>query len=502
MPARGAKETNGMEQETYGMKSCEDISKSREASAFSAAPLSREDAFQIMVDQLAKPCAVLSVEKNPDGTPGEVRIVRGNREYKEAMGGDYRDNMLYYELVPRVKQFEYSCFRAAFLQQQVHTYVQSKVEDQWSDLQLIPLHSDREDMGYCQFILEISEKRNRERMAAVSIHSAGAVLRSAITLLGTSDLQDRVGQVVQDLMELSGAFNVRILLADHENKQAINYCSKIVIEVPEDYEAPEEDPDKAVITYEVLCSWDDMIGHNTSLVVTTPEEMDALEARNPSWVRRLRAYGVETLMLIPLRHEHERIGYLYLCNFDPDKTTDVRELAELMSFFLGTEIYNEILLKRLDEMSHTDVLTGLNNRNAMIQRTQRLRGSQEPVPFGLVNLDLNGLKGVNDSKGHDAGDRMLINAAEILKKFFYQRDLYRTGGDEFVIIATDITREVFERKVERLREATRKHGGVSFAIGAIWSDGTTDINRAFRQADQDMYADKKTYYDEHPEERR
>ncbi len=496
-------ENFAVERETENWKPAADADNKEGETAFRASPAVREDVFQAMTDQLIKPCAVLSVKKNPDGTPGEVRIVCANREYKEAMGGSFRNGMLYSELVPKVQQFEYSCFRCAFLRQQIHTYVQSKVEDLWADLQLIPLHSDREDVGYCQFILEISEVRNRERMAAVSIHTAGAVLRSAITLLsGTGDLQDRVGQVVQDLMELSGAFNVRILLSDHENRQAINYCNRIVIHIPEDYQAPEEDPDKAVVTYEVLCSWDEMIGHSNSLVVTTPEEMRALEERNPTWVRRLRAYGVETLMLIPLRHEHERIGYLYLCNFDPDKTTDVRELAELMSFFLGTEIYNEILLKRLDEMSHTDALTGLNNRNAMIQRTKKLMQNALPIPFGLVNLDLNGLKTVNDSEGHDAGDRLLMSAAEILRKYFYDGDLYRTGGDEFVVIATDITREAFARKVERLREATRKQGIVSFAVGAVWSDGTTDIQHAFRQADAIMYADKKAYYDAHPDEKR
>lgn len=461
----------------------------------------REAEFQCAVDQLTKPCAILSVEKKPNGTPGDVRIVRANKEYKEAMGGDYYNNMPYYELVPKVQQFEYSCFRCAFLRQQVHTYVQAEADDQWTDLQLIPLRSDREDLGYCQLVLELSRVRDRERMAAVSIHSAGAVLRSAITLLSAGeDLQERVGRVVQDVMELSGAFNVRILLSDHENRRAINYCNKMVIELPEDFEAPAEDPDKAVISYDILTSWDEMIGHSNSLVVTTPEEMDALEAKNPVWVRRLRAYSVETLMLIPLRHDREKIGYLYLCNFDSNKTSDVRELAELMSFFLGTEIYNEILLRRLDETSHTDALTGLRNRNAMIQRTKRLQEGEDR-PFGLVNLDLNGLKVVNDTGGHDEGDRLLVNAAEILKKFFYQGDLYRTGGDEFVVIATDITRDAFERKVERLRAAAEKHPNVSFALGAVWSDGSTDINQAFRMADEIMYADKKAYYEAHPEEK-
>ena len=177
-------------------------------------------------------------------------------------------------------------------------------------------------------------------------------------------------------------------------------------------------------------------------------------------------------------------------------------MAELMSFFIGTEIYNAVLLKRLDEMSHTDALTGLNNRNAMIQRTKLLAQSTEPTPFGVVNLDLNGLKVVNDEKGHDAGDQLLVSAAEMLKRHFYSGDLYRTGGDEFIVIATGITQEAFERKVERLRRATGKDGAVSFAIGAVWSDGSMDIPAAFRKADEIMYADKNAYYDAHPELKR
>ena len=467
-----------------------------------SAERSRDEEFQSLVDQHVKPCAVLSVEKESDGKAGMIRIVRSNRAYKEAMGSKYYDNMPYYELVPRVLRFENSCYRCAIEHQLIHNYTQTKVDSHWTDQQLIPLNSDREDMGYCQFVLELSETRNRERMAAVSARTAAAVLRATITLLGTNDLKERVGTVLSDILEVSEAFQVRVMLIDHENRHAINYCDRMAIELPEDYVPPEEDPDAALISYKLICSWEQCLTDGNSLIVTNEEEMDELEKLNPSWVRTMRAYGVTTLLLIPLRHEHEITGYLYLCNFNPDKITEVRELAELMSFFLGTEIYNEVLLERLDEMSHTDALTGLNNRNAMIRRTKQIAQSGAHPAFGVVNIDLNGLKNVNDIQGHDAGDQLLVTAAEMLKKFFYVDDLYRTGGDEFIVIATGITKEAFDRKVERLRLATEKENAVSFAIGAVWSDGSTDIHTAFRQADEFMYADKNAYYDAHPELKR
>ncbi len=461
---------------------------------------SLEEEFQRLADLQEKACSILSVEKGPDGTAGEIRIVRANRAYKEAMGTDrYYDNMPYHELVPKVQRFEDSCYRCAIGHQQLHSYLQTRGSDFWTDQMLIPLRSEREDLGYCMFVMEMSRARNREQLAAVSIHTASTVLKASIALLGTNDLKERVETVLGDIMEFSGAFSVRILLVDHPNRRAINYCDRMAEEMPEDLPAPPEDPDRAVISYPMICSWEDTVGDASSLVVTSPEEMDELEARNPAWVRSLRPYQVERLILVPLRHDREITGYLYLCNFDPGKTEETREVSELLSFFLSTEIYNEVLLERLDDLSHTDALTGLNNRNAMIQRTGLLGQGGETLPFGVVNLDLNGLKRVNDDFGHEAGDRLLISASEMLKKHFYQEDLYRTGGDEFIVIATGITRETFERKVERLRTSIRKDGRISFAIGTCWSDGTIDVPTAFRRADELMYADKKAFYELHPE---
>jgi diguanylate cyclase (GGDEF)-like protein len=133
---------------------------------------------------------------------------------------------------------------------------------------------------------------------------------------------------------------------------------------------------------------------------------------------------------------------------------------------------------------------------------QRLTVSGKTVPFGVVNIDLNGLKTVNDVQGHEAGDRLLVQAGEILRKVFYDEDLFRTGGDEFVIITNDISRTTFDIKVERLRKDMLKNADVSFAIGTFWTDGSIDVTTAFRNADEMMYADKEMFYKTHPELRR
>lgn len=207
------------------------------------------------------------------------------------------------------------------------------------------------------------------------------------------------------------------------------------------------------------------------------------------------------MVLVPLQRAKIVIGYLYVLNFDISKVVEVKEMIEMMSFVLGSEIYTHMLLQKLEELSQIDTLTGSLNRRAMQNRMKELE-SHRNKPFGVVNIDLNGLKVVNDQEGHDAGDRLLVQAGELLRKVFYREDIFRTGGDEFVIIIRGIDQETFYRKIKRLRNDVEKNARISFAIGEFWSEGDQSIKDVFRYADERMYADKKAFYERHPELRR
>ena len=74
-------------------------------------------------------------------------------------------------------------------------------------------------------------------------------------------------------------------------------------------------------------------------------------------------------------------------------------------------------MSSLEEMSTVDSLTQVNNRNAMNRRVDRIiSGADKPAAIGVVMADLNGLKPINDEKGHDAGDKLLSNAVIIYQK--------------------------------------------------------------------------------------
>ncbi|MCR5294089.1 MAG: GGDEF domain-containing protein [Lachnospiraceae bacterium] len=447
---------------------------------------------QCLVNQFATACAVISVEKTREGTCGPVRIVCANELYKKAMGPSYYDDMPYDELVPKDIKFEDFCYRAAFLEKPMHAYVPTPAFGTWTDQIHMPLKRENENLGYELFQFVFTKEADPGRMAGVSQGTAVAAIKASIVLMGAQNFREGVEAVVSDLQEASGALCCRVMLIDREKKMASNFCEKL-----RDGTRMQKD---GVLPYELVNTWDRVLGMSNVVIVKNQEDMKSIEACAPEWAESLRAYGIDSLILSPLRRNKVSIGYLYVVNFDTDKVVEIKELVELISFFLGSEISNHLLMKKLEVMGTVDALTGVGNRNAMSRRQEELRRSKDP--FGIVNIDLNGLKQVNDDLGHEAGDALLIEAAAILKEFFRGDEIYRTGGDEFIVISGGRTKEGFEERIRSLRMRVGNHPGVSFAMGIYWSEGGADIRASFLHADESMYADKNAYYERNPEKKR
>lgn len=116
---------------------------------------------------------------------------------------------------------------------------------------------------------------------------------------------------------------------------------------------------------------------------------------------------------------------------------------------LSTEIANHQLMSRLEWVSTMDDLTGIKNRNSMQETMRQLDEGEHFRTLGVVNMDLNELKKVNDTLGHVAGDNVIVYAAEIVKEIYGTEELYRPGGDEFLVIMKGKSKEVFDRRLKK-----------------------------------------------------
>lgn len=138
----------------------------------------------------------------------------------------------------------------------------------------------------------------------------------------------------------------------------------------------------------------------------------------------------------------------------------------------------------------TDALTGVNNRNAYHKAVEQLVNSR-CGKVGVGFIDLNDLKYINDTAGHEQGDAYIHAISDIFCKHFRKRDIFRIGGDEFVILCSGIAEDTFQGKVQAMQEQCETEYPGCLALGCAWEANCTDVEALIRLADQRMYDNKK-----------
>ena len=466
--------------------------------------------FKGFVDMIDVMTCVISVETKDDGTYGEIRIVTGNQAYinsiehanpemPQMLTSKFVPNSLYQNYFTTDLNFEDFCFRCAVLKQPMHTYVHPDRYDFWFNLFMMPLGTVG-NLHYCTYSQVVSRNADTEEMSNTSASIASKVLNTCIKLRGTTNFQHTMDEVISDIRKLCDAQSCVILLTDDENRTCTALC-----ESRNEYSMLPSM--KGVLRegfYDLVVSWKDTIGGSNCLIAKNRNDWEYIKQKNPDWYESLMRNHVESIVLFPLKSIDETLGYIWACNFDIENTVKIKEALELTTFFVGSEIANQRLVKKLRILSSIDMLTGVLNRNEMNNRIDGLRksGGEDLKGLGIVFADLNGLKRVNDNEGHAAGDLLLKNGAILLQNVFVGDEIYRAGGDEFMILLSFTTEEKIVEKIEKAKKLSRHYGNVSFAMGYCYQSILGDITEVLKTADERMYEDKDKYYAEHPELKR
>ena len=467
--------------------------------------------FQKLAESFSPPAGIFSVRKLDNGRYGDIRIVAGNQKYlfplehpmldvsPEVTAGSFNKfipNSPYEKYIPKDIGFEDLCIRTAVKKLPAHTYVHLPKPDMWFDIFAMPIDSEEKDVYYFLYSTQPSDPSDIGLNPKQSDSTSEQVLKTCIKLRGTKDFKKTMDVVIKDLRILCGAEVCTIMLMDRET----GTCSVLASNKADD--SSMKTVTGFVNFYDIALSWVDTIGDSDCLIIQSENDMKYISEINNPWYLTLVESGVNSVVMFPLRHNEETYGFIWATNFDTNHTIRIRELLELTTFFISSEIAGFKMMERMKEISYTDLLTGVMNRNAMNNRVSGIVAGEEylSVPFGIVFADLNGLKRMNDTQGHSAGDLLLKKASIMLQECFGGSDIYRAGGDEFVVIVPDIGREDFDKKVRRLAEISSDPEGVCcLAVGSHYVDSGCDIRDAMHLADEDMYKNKELFYVEHPE---
>lgn len=237
--------------------------------------------------------------------------------------------------------------------------------------------------------------------------------------------------------------------------------------------------------------WLDELEKNKKVVINDVEEM---KDTFPTGYELLSQQGIRNIIWVPLIKDGKISGTIGLDNQDLEMAETAAPFMQTIQYFLSLAMQRNENEKMLFELSQIDKLTSFYNRNRFIEDVSEFKTHQDSV--GVVYLDINGLKEINDTFGHDAGDDLIKECAGIMKSRGSSNHLYRIGGDEFVIIYLDIAKERFYDSVQLLKNDFQD-SKCQIAIGCKWNKNCSDMDDIIKEADEMMYADKKKFYQGH-----
>ena len=456
--------------------------------------------LQKLVDSINAIAAVYAFDILPDGSFSEIRLLRINKLYAAILPFVNPNAPEFvpdtpYSLYFRDVNFESFCYKCASKNELLYSC--ANAHGSWIQGMYLPLDSGKPDTVYCCYVCKHTDEPETDSIGNRSSTVSSSVLNISADLHRTMDFTQAMTNTAKNLKEICSSEFCAVFPVDkneekctliNENGEDIQYLNKLS-------ESMRRTP------YETAVAWENDLAGSDCLIL---DDLSIIKERDEKWYNSLCEFGIKSIVFYSVRFQQKLVGFIWAANFDTENMMRIKETLELTTFFIGAVIANHQLLERLESMSVSDRLTGVKNRNAMDCFINAFSSGACALPetMGIVYADLNGLKTVNDNEGHEAGDKMLKDAVALLKHAFADNDIYRMGGDEFVILCPNITEDILESQTAKLRILMDKTENISFAIGTGVFGGEYDIEHSMKVADERMYEDKKEYYRLHPEKNR
>lgn len=429
------------------------------------------------------PYAIFKIIYADDGNVANTQYVYVNEAYCQTAGIRREDLIGRYFLDvygEGERRWLYYCQEAVTTGKMVRETIYSPEVQQWMNFAVQPLSQP----GYVSFIfMNISKEHAREVHVQRERVTNEAIVRIAKILNDGESYEAAMNHALEEISRFIHPDRIYLLETDGVTvSNTFEWCAEgIESEIGTLQNLPYE---------EYISGWEVFLRDSPGVIMEDIEVLrrmgDMVDYDN------LKRQGIKRLMAFPFYRQGHIAGYLGVDNYEVTDQFNTAELLETMSFFLGARIMNHQLIHELEHLGRCDGLTGINNWNAYSDEVQRLRQAHNRV--GVIFIDMNGLKGINDTEGHLAGNAALCIIAGFLVGLYGVDHVYRLGGDEFVVLLQHITEGEFAGQLKRLRDEASHLGNLSIAVGGKWIADAGEIMEAIQEADNAMYRDKAEYY--------
>ncbi len=202
----------------------------------------------------------------------------------------------------------------------------------------------------------------------------------------------------------------------------------------------------------------------------------------------LKPQDIHSIIVAPIFINNELYGFYGVDNPPAEIVDVVASSIKTVTNSIEILVNQRDINKQLTELSYRDTLSELGNRHAVNREYENLDKSKS---IGVIFCDVCGLKFINDSLGHAAGDKILLQARDLLKTVFGEYHIFRWGGDEMLILASGISKTEFDERCQKLIQLCNQENAV-IAIGSVWENEIkSNIIHLVNRADEKMYEHKQ-----------
>ena len=326
--------------------------------------------------------------------------------------------------------------------------------------------------------------RKEEGMRFRNLHQSEQIVLDCVSALYRETDPDQAAEAM--IRRLGTELKAhRALILTHENNRFDNtheWCIDGVAPRKDELQSVDDAPYRR---------WLELFARGECVVIENLRELEG--DISPEEYRVLHDRGIDSIVAAPFERDGAFVGFLAIENPPGNVIRDIAPLLRTLCYFYMMTLQRIENRELLVQLSYHDSMTGLLNRNRYIEDVDGLAGWNGSL--GVIFLDVNGLKEINDRSGHAVGDRMLSECADAMRTVLGEGfSLYRIGGDEFVAIAAGIDEDAFQERVEALGGAFGRNPLCHVALGSRWEQSPRDVSSMLLDADEAMYRDKQLFY--------
>lgn len=334
-------------------------------------------------------------------------------------------------------------------------------------------------------LIDMSKDRNQSKNLRKVLRNEKIINEALRIAMEEEDPERSISRMLESLGKSCKCDRTYIFEVDEDGKYSNTYewCNKGVAAVKDTLQG---------LDSELLKPWNDEFDRNGFILIP---DLDNYEIVDKEVYDILEPQNIKTLVCGPLALNNDRrIGFYGMDNPHGISLENIPTMYEVLGHFISALLRHRDNVKKLENLSYYDSLTGLMNRRALDGYLDKCDMNSSMSYFFL---DINGLKKINDLEGHSTGDRVIEEVGDLLTQFFGNDPVVRMGGDEFMALAPGVSREKTDEMKDELKEKF-SDAKLSVAIGSVWKpDLRNSLDEIYREVDRKMYEDKQQYYHKH-----